>query len=449
MKITLLEHQKSAVDFIDNTTYQGALLWHEMGLGKTVSALFSLRNLIAKLKGGGCSNPKVICLLPKSMLNQWKAETQKFAPDIFSNIIFLPYSQLKKAKGLIMYYDVRALVLDESHYIKTQGTNRVNELVELLTAIHGSHGSFKGGKIICLSGTPMLNHAGEIYTTWALLASPNIEKSAQLLVDGKRYEMWKQSFTRAKEKSWSTRFGGKKYGTSAEGVANNDKLNKLIGPIIHLRKASDCLDLPPKQVIPIDLGLPDDRLLADAGKDGILDEESYMKILSELAKAKTTHAIDWIRNFLSQSSEQLIVFCPYKFPLEEIQKVFKNKCMLYTGAQSTGERKEAMDAFKNGSARIALGTYKAMGVGLNMQFAHTTLYLGYPWTSGDVDQAMARTDRMGQQGRTLHYFLMSGANDHRILNLVKSKEEMIQVVEGGLKEYEYRDLSNLGIDSFL
>ena len=449
MKVTLLEHQKSAVSFIDHTTFLGALLWHEMGLGKTISALFALRNLIAKLRAGGCANPKVICLLPKSMVNQWKAETQKFAPDIFSNIIFLPYSQLKKAKGLIMYYDVRALVLDESHYIKTQGTNRVGDLCDLLDAIHDSHGSFKGGKIICLSGTPMLNHAGEIYTTWALLASSDIGKASKLLKDNKRYDMWKQSFTRAKEKSWSTRFGGKKYGTSAEGVENNDKLNKLIGPVVHLRKASDCLDLPQKQIIPIDLGLPDDKLLTDAGKDGVLDDEAYMKILSELAKAKTVHAIDWIRNFLSQSSEQLIVFCPYKFPLEEIQKVFKNKCMLYTGAQSSNERKEAMDAFRNGNVRLALGTYKAMGVGLNMQFAHTTLYLGYPWTSGDVDQAMARTDRMGQTGRTLHYFLMSGANDHRILNLVKSKEEMIQTVEDGLKEYEYQNLSALGIGDFL
>jgi SNF2 family DNA or RNA helicase len=444
LKFTLFKHQNEAVSFVDHNRYPGSLLWHEMGLGKTLSSLIALKKVIADLLEGGARAPKVLVLLPKSMLHQWRTETQKFTPEIYGNIIYLPYSQLNKAKHLTMYYDFRAIVMDESHYIKSQGTNRIEDLCNLLEAIGNSPGQFKGGKYIALSGTPMLNHAAELFTTWALLTSTSVFEAADRMRDEVKYEKWKQAFTKSKLKSWKTK-GGMKYGQDApEGVKNEGMFNQLIGPVVHFRRASDCLDLPLKQEIEVDLGLDDDKLLQDAD---IEKPEAYMAILERLARAKTPHAIDWIGDFLKGSQEQIIVFSPYKFPLREIGEKFKKKCVFVTGDQNDAERRSAVQAFQDGKARIFLTTFGAGGVGLNLQNAHNTLYLGYPWTDGAVKQAMARTHRYGQVSRTLHYFLMSGQCDSRTLSLVRSKEEATQAVEQGLLEREQSLRSS--VDKFI
>ncbi|MBF31836.1 MAG: hypothetical protein CL529_11765 [Aequorivita sp.] len=428
-----------------NNKYPGTLLWHEMGLGKTLAALIILRSLLANLRQGGVSAPKILVLLPKSMLHQWRTETQKFTPDIYESILFLPYSQLKKARNLTMYYDFRAIVMDESHYMKSQGTNRMEDFCDLLESIGNSPGQFHGGKYLSLSGTPMLNHAAELFTTWALLTSENPFDASAKMKDKVRYEKWKQSFTKSKMKSWSTRYGGTKYGQdSPEGVANTEMFNQLIGPIVHFRRASDCLDLPMKQEIEVDLGLDDDTLLENAD---IEKPEAYMAVLERLARSKTPHAIEWIDTFLKGSQEQLVVFCPYKFPLYEIMKKHGKKSVMVTGDQNDNERRVNMEAFQKGDARIFLTTYGAGGVGLNLQNAHNSLYLGYPWTPGQIKQAMARTHRQGQLKRTLHYFLTSGQNDSRIFGLIRSKEEAVNSVEEGLLAQE--QAVSTGLDSII
>lgn len=444
MTVKLFKHQEDGFNFAVNSPHPGTLFWHEMGLGKTLTSLMVLRDTLAKLRAGGATAPKILILQPKSMLHQWKKETLKFTPDVYQSVTYLPYSQLKKATELVRYFDYRAIVMDESHYMKSQGTNRIEDFSRLLEAIGNSPGQFQGGKYLALSGTPMLNHAAELYTTWALLTSNTPFDAAQKMKDKVRYEKWKRSFTKSKLKSWKTRYGVK-YGQDApEGVQNEHLFNQLIGPVVHYRRAKDCLDLPNKQEIEVDLGLDDDKLLIDAD---IEKPEAYMAVLERLAQAKTPHALDWVDNFMKGSSEQLVIFCPYKKPLYKIQDKFKNKTVMVTGDQNDHERQEAMAIFQAGKKRIFLTTYRAGGVGLNLQNAHNSLYLGYPWTPGDVKQAMARTHRQGQTTRTLHYFLTSGENDSRIFGLIRSKEEAISAVEDGLLAREQQ--VNLTVDSFI
>jgi len=338
----------------------------------------------------------------------------------------------------------RVVITGNSHYMKSQGTNRMEDFCSLLESIGNSPGQFKGGKYISLSGTPMLNHAGELYTTWALLTSQSPFEAVERMRDTDRYEKWKQAFTRSKLKSWKTK-RGTKYGLdSPEGVQNEEMFNQLIGPVVHFRRACDCLDLPEKQEVEINLGLEDDKLLLDAD---IEKPEAYMAILERLARAKTPHAVQWIETFLKGSSEQLIVFSPYKFPLNEIGAKFKKKALFITGDNNDRERKENVQAFQAGTARILLTTYGAGGVGLNLQNCHNTLYLGFPWTPGAIEQAMARTHRSGQNKRTIHYFLSSGSCDSRIYSLIRIKKEAISAVEDGLLANEKKIIS--GVDKFI
>lgn len=428
---TLRQHQVEAIEFLKKEDTLGKLLWHEMGLGKTLSSLVYMRGHIARLKAQGVVAPRILVIPPKSLVAEWRAQIAEDAPDMAQYVTYLPYSQLNKAERLIYYCDIRGIICDESHMLKSVNTNRIKEFSDLLLKIHESPGGFLGGRLVFLSGTPMLNHAAEIFTTWATLTSKDLATAARRIQDIEKYDMWKSSFTNQKVKSWSSWRGDKHYAKDKpEGVKEEDKLMQLIGHITHLRKSEDCLDLPQAQEIPVNLGMSDDALLAEAD---IERPEEYMAVLERLARAKTPHAVEWIRSFRAQSKEQLVVFSPYKFPLETIAAKFSKDCVMVTGAQTQKERDENVRMFKSGERSIFLGTYAAAGVGLNLQCAATGLYLGYPWTWALIAQAMARINRQGQTKHTKHYFLTSGENDTSILWTVLGKKDATESVEDGLK----------------
>lgn len=432
----LRNHQNDFKNFFFNNGYIGATAWHGMGLGKTLTTLDCIHTHLSYLKGQGVRLPKALVLMPKSAHATWQTEAQKWTPYLYRDLLLLPISQMHNALALAKYHDIRAIAIDESHGIKNPDTNRAQNLKELLLNIHnGPNGGFKNGRLLLLSGTPMLNGAHEWYTSWALCASRNLEESASRLKDMKRYEQWKKTFSQKKENKWkeySKRAGREvtKTGASYTGVAEQGKLTELLSPIVHYRRVEDCVDLPAKQEISIDLNLPDDKLLKDAN---IEEPEHYMAVLERLARAKTPYFIDWIRDFLSvNTGKQLVCFSNYKFPLEEAYEKFKNISVMITGDQTGGERKANEKAFQLGKKRLVFMTYKAGSEALNFQNSHYTIYHGYPWTDGAVKQAMARTYRSGQLEKSFHYFLTSGYNDKRILLKVREKEEATNEVEENL-----------------
>lgn len=421
-------HQHELIQFHEKHRYLGTLAWHGMGLGKTFSALTIARNLLASLRAEGVQAPKFLVVCPKSASVTWLAECREKTPDIYRDQLILPYSQLDKAARFVNYYDIRFVIFDESHYLKTPDNERGDLVVELFTLLHNSTGGFKRGRIILLSGTPMLNNAGELYTSWAICAADSLMTAVARFKDPDRYKKWLKTFAKKKENVWYEG-NDKKIGSEYKGVDNENQLNQLLLPFTHYRRVSDCIDLPAKQEIPIDLNLPDDKLLQDAD---IERPEAYMAFVAKLAEAKTPHMLEWIRTFIQTSNEQLVVFAMHRHPLDEIKKIFKDKVVMVTGDESGAERRANVTRFQQGKVRIIALTFGAGSEALNLQNAYISLYHGYPWTDGRLKQAMARTYRSGQEKKSLHYFLTSGENDRRILRLVREKEEATTTVENAL-----------------
>lgn len=406
----------------------------------TLSSLEVARHHLSNMRMMGVHNPKFLVIMPKSASSTWRAQCMEHTPDMYNSMVMLPYSRLKEARQLVMYYDFRLVICDESHYLKNPEALRSDEMANLLNLLHESRGGFKGGRFVFLSGTPMLNNAAELYSTWAVLGSPNVVEASIRLKDPDRYEKWAKNFSKRKESTWE-KFGGigkdgkaikqTKKGSTFEGVDNVELLNKLLAPIVHYRRVSDCIDLPEKEEIPIDLNIDDDKLLKDAD---IEKPEAHMALLERLSRAKAPHMIEWVSEFLKYTpkDEQLVVFSMYKEPIFTLKEKFPKDVVLVTGDESTGEREGNVLAFQSGKKRVIALTYGAGSEALNLQMCKKALYLGYPWTDGKLRQAMARIWRQGQSDFTLHYFLTSGQNDRRILRLVRSKEEATTEVEDAL-----------------
>jgi superfamily II DNA or RNA helicase len=406
----------------------------------TLSALWTARDHLNMLKETGQAKaPKVAILCPKSAIVTWRDEIKANVKELLNCSLVYSVSSAHHFIKSCKYHDVRYLIIDESHALKSPETNRAQVISKLLKEIGTQGGRFKNGRIFLLTGTPMPNGAHELYTSYALCGAPDIVEAGKRLVDIHKYKEWEYSFADRKSNTFkefdrSAMKKVKKQKTSPEGAKNVPMLGQLLAGFTHYRRVTDCLDIPKPKEIHINLGLPDDALLKDAK---IEKPEAYMAVVERLSRAKTPHMLGWIQEFIRVNpTTQLLIFTMHRNPLDQLQAYFKNRVRLITGKEKRSDRDQSIHDFKAGKFQLFGMTYKCGSESLNLQNAYNSLYHGYPWTDSTLRQAMARTYRSGQRYETNHFFLTSGNNDSRVLGLVRAKQEATNEVEDMLIQLE-------------
>ena len=412
MNYELREHQKDFVRFFKKSKSLGVLAWHSMGLGKTLSSLHIGMHYTRILRERG-QTAKLAIVCPKSIVTVWKEHIETFFDNDLSNVDIIPYSQLKKysVKGKQLQY--KFLILDECHYLRNKDTQRLGFFLGML----GNLGEFKQGRIIALSGTPMINSGLDLFVPYTLCSAKNLEEALVNLHMKQPYYKWRATFT----KKNITHFGIK-----YEGIQNEKKLFDLLAKMTHRKKLESCIDMPPMTTMPIDLKIKDDRLLLDVD---INNPDAYMSVLEALSRAKTPKLIEFIKEEFIEVGKQTIVFSLHKEALKQLQERFKDKVALITGEQSSKERERVLKAFKEGSVQILGITYVCGAEGLNLQHCQYAVYHSYPWTSALFEQAQARIHRPGQKEKTFHYVLTSGECDRHIFYTVLRKRHSINKLE--------------------
>ena len=427
------KHQEEAIDFVLRS--RNSFLWHEVGLGKTMSAVLATRTALARIRNHRnpliqSKAPKALIIPPTYLVPQWRSEVLDKTPDRMNQIVYLPYSQLHRAKTLLSYYDVRVIIMDESHLLKNPSTERMRAFQTMLEAVNKT--GFRDGKMITLTGTPIPNNASEMYTTWAMLSAPNLDEAVRRLKDNKRYLNWNSLFCQKQLKKLPDHAAKKakrsRVYETLGGVANPEKFYEVIKGFTHYKTAEECLDLPQKIETFVDLGISDDRLLQDAD---IEKPVAYMALVERLSQAMAPHAIKWIKDFIDANPhERLVVFCPHVTPLKRIKEHFGEKVGLIVGGESSvKQRDDIKKKYDSGECPIIAGTYAAMSTGYNLQKGFNSLYVNYPWSPKIIRQAQGRTNRSGQVKRTRHTFLMSGENAKKVLRDLRAKEAGINSVE--------------------
>ena len=192
--VDLWPHQRRVVEETAASWPSGRLLCDEVGLGKTLEAIFTLRRLMA-----GRGVRRALILLPAGLLKQWQAELREKGGMIFPrleglNLLVWPDGTEKRVAGLAqaLEQDVLLLsretartennipillnarpwdlvVLDEAHVARRRKQeegefNSATLLLELLRELQ-LRGRARG--FILMSATPMQTHPWE---PWDLLA---------------------------------------------------------------------------------------------------------------------------------------------------------------------------------------------------------------------------------------------------------------------------------------
>lgn len=423
MKFSPRAHQLSLKKAILEAKGNGIIGYHGMGLGKTFTALITARELVAELsKRFRRDTIKVIIICPKSALITWKHEIGRQTPDLIPNIIMTTFSSMhtlvrRLEKTTDNVYAM--LVADECHYLKNPEAQRTQTFTKLLDAI----APYFHGKCLPMTGTPTPNNGAEIYTSFWLVASPDLKHAANMIRDVDQFQKFRDIFTikeskRAKRRDWTSPSGFSfMQVTSYKALQNEDKFYQLINPYCHYRKIEDCIDMPEKNIVNIRLDIPDDDLLKGANMEM---PDAYMSKLERIATAKTPTAIAWIEEFI-ETQEQLVVFSMFTKGLRIIEQHFKGKVRLITGQESQAVRAQTINAFQNGEIQVIALSFGAGAESLNLQNAFNSLYINFPWNDDKLAQAMARTYRGGQLKKTNHYFLFSGENDQICFNRVLDK----------------------------
>jgi len=442
------------------------LLADEMGLGKTMQALGWLSLNLTELP--------VVIVCPASLKYNWEHEidiTIPFPPEVQILSGKKPYT-LERNRIFIINYDIldvwvdhllllrpKVLITDECHQYKNNKAKRTKAVKKLQRRCK---------HFIAISGTPITNRPAEFYNVLNML-HPTLFGN-----------YWKYA-----QRYCGARHNG--FGWDFSGATNTKELHdKINGTLMLRRKKVDVFTEMPEKTwskIPIEIDNRKTYDLAEANfveylkqnltertmvalkevglseihinKENIsqtaAEQGARMNHLVELEKlrqiaveGKLEQAIKWIYNFL-ESGEKLIIFATHVFVIDKIMNTFKGKAVKIDGSIPTNKRQTIVSRFQtHDGTKIFVGNIKAAGVGLTLTASSNVLFLEYPWTPGELDQAIDRAHRIGQhENVTGHCFVARGTVEDKMLQLLDKKRQVLSTVLDGQDAPESSVLGDL------
>jgi len=415
------------------------ILADDMGLGKTAQ---TLAHLLLEKEAGRMDRPSLV-VLPTSLIFNWKREVERFAPALRvlslhgperaerfdqiagHDIVLTTYPLLWRDEAVLVEQEYHLLILDEAQTVKNAASHAA-QVVRKLKARHR----------LCLTGTPLENHLGELWAQFDFLLPG-------FLSDQK-------SFT----KTWRNPI--EKHGDSGR----RDLLAARVRPFILRRRKEDVAkELPAKTIIVRTVELEGSqrdlyetvRSAMDAKvREAIADKgfaRSHIVILDALLKlrqvccdprlvkldsaknvkerAKLDQLMDMLPELVSEG-RRVLVFSQFTSMLALIERELVKQSLDYvilTG--DTQDRESVIGRFQDEGVPIFLISLKAGGVGLNLTAADTVIHYDPWWNPAVENQATDRAHRIGQKNKVFVYKLVvAGSIEEKILALQEKKAEL-------------------------
>jgi SWI/SNF-related matrix-associated actin-dependent regulator of chromatin subfamily A-like protein 1 len=404
-----------------------SFLADEQGLGKTVEAL-------AALEADDAYPAIVVC--PASLKLNWAREAARWLPhrDVAviegrlavpptGEITILNYEVVAAHREALGRLGPKALVVDESHYVKNPQAKRTQAVRRLASAV------VEDGLRLALTGTPVLNHAEELI--------------AQLRVIG-----------RLDDFGSGARFS-RDFRTTHAGLSEERLHWHLRRRCFVRRLKSEVLpQLPPKRQVVVPIALDNEREYRLAEEDVIEWLRSQPLDLAELdakiaralraerlaqlgalqrlaARGKLHAALAWIHDFLA-SGEPLVVFARHIEVQRAVLERFP-RALHILGSDPTAEREAAVRGFQDeGGPQLIVGATRVAGQGITLTRASNVCFLELEWTPAMHDQAEDRCHRIGQRDAvTAWYLLAAGTIDETIAELIQRKRAVVEAVTEG------------------
>ena len=421
----LFEYQKQGIEFL--VSKHGGMLLDEQGLGKTIQALEAVKKTNANV---------LVIVCPAIMQGTWLHHVTNLIPKEITTYIhsYEWYVKLTNFRGLlkeIVNKEV-AVIVDESHYIKTPTSKRTKTVQHLLSL---ENIVFK----VLLTGTPITRDVDDLFTQLKVFY-PNFCRS--IFEYRRRYMNCIHSY----------------FGDTFKGFKNDSAKAEIINYLKHcsLRrtKKSAGLELPSITRTPVFVDINKKvaeqslEILDYATKviNGVDDYAEYKTNLAEeashiasirkaLGVAKVPQVLQYIEHLLQSGTQKLIVFGVHIDVVNLIYEALKEKYKeikthRIIGATTNPQREKIINEFQNeDTPQIIVANMIACGVGVTLTKAHTVVFAELDFTPSNIMQAEARVHRITQEHIVNSIFMIANESlDAKILNIIREKIGVIKEV---------------------
>ncbi|MDD3410489.1 MAG: SNF2-related protein, partial [Eubacteriales bacterium] len=436
----------------------GGILADEMGLGKTVQVIAALS--AAKKKNGP---QKSIIVSPTSLIYHWLAELKRFddqltvrlvsgireerqraiediARDETVDVVLTSYPLLRRDIEQLKEIPFRFAVLDEAQFVKNAQSIGAAAAKELSAEVR-----------IALTGTPMENHTGELWSIFDFVLPGYLGTQASFL---------------------------RRYG----GSERAEELQERIRPFLMRRLKQEVLaDLPQKREQSLYAAMTPEQErvyqqllqtlrqhVGDALASGSLPR-ARMQVLSILLKLRqvcchprlflpdyegTSGKLELLVQTVQQAvagRRRMLVFSQFVGMLQIIRKRLARegvRTLYLDGSTKPETRQELCDRFNGGEGSVFLISLKAGGTGLNLTGADLVIHYDPWWNPAVEDQATDRAHRIGQtRDVDVLRLIAQGTIEEKVTDLSKRKravfDRVVMAGETALESLTEEDIRSL------
>ncbi len=421
----------------------GACLADDMGLGKTLQ---TLALLVDRAEHG----PQLV-VAPTSVCFNWEREAARFAPGLRvhawrtadrealcgrlgpGDVLVVSYGLLTRDVERLKAIPFVTAVFDEAQAVKNAGARRSQAARQLSAEFR-----------VALSGTPVENHLGELWSLMRLVF-PGL-----LGTEGQFRERFQAPIERHR---------------------NPDRRRALAGIVrpflLRRTKAQVAADLPARTeiTVPVALSPQERRLYDDARLAAVAElsgaasgpgENKRFQVLAALTRLRLLvchprlHDPSWtgpasklgrvmeLLTELREEGHRALVFSQFTRHLGIARTALEGagfRVQYLDGETPEAERRRRVEAFQSGAGDVFLISLKAGGTGLNLTGADYVLHLDPWWNPAVEDQATDRAHRIGQMRPVTVYRLVTqGTIEEQIVALHAQKRELLAGVVDGSEE---------------
>ncbi len=424
----------------------GGILADDMGLGKSVQ---TLAHLLCEKEAGRLREPALL-VVPTSLVHNWCDEAARFAPtlrvlalhgptraqrfcDIAAHDLVITTYALLPRDGVLAKRDWHAVILDEAQAVKNPQAKAAQVAMSLRT-----------GHRICLTGTPVENHLGDL---WSLLsiALPGalgdrrqfgrvfrtpIEKRADVTRGRVLAERIRPFVLRRTKEHVASELPEKtEIVRRVELTGAQRDLYETVRLAMHERVRAEIAErgLARSQIVILDALLKLRQVCCDP--------RLLPKRLQTTAESVKLELLLEMLPQMIEEGRRVLLFSQFTSMLALIEPALDKLGIPFVVL--TGQTKERGSVVKRFQARevpLFLISLKAGGTGLNLTAADTVIHYDPWWNPAVERQATDRAHRIGQTQHVFVYKLIgAGTVEEKIVDLQARKAHLAAAIfaEGG------------------
>ncbi|MBT8765183.1 DEAD/DEAH box helicase [Metapseudomonas boanensis] len=432
----------------------GGILGDDMGLGKTLQ---TLAHLLTEKEAGRLERPALV-VMPTSLIPNWQDEAARFAPSLSVLALHGPgrkklFDQLAEHDLLLTTYAIlprdleqlkalplHVLILDEAQYIKNPNSKAAQAVRQL-----------EARQRLCLTGTPLENHLGELWSLFHFLMpgwlgdSKHFNHNYRIPIE-KHGDSARLSHLTARIKPFLLR-------RSKESVATELPAKTEITQWVELSDRQR--DLYETVRLAMDTKVRDEIGRKGLARSQIIILEALLKLrqvccdtrLIEEPGARTRGSssgkLDSLLEMLQElldEGRRVLLFSQFTSMLALIEAELHKRGIDYVRiAGDTRDRRNPVKRFQSGEVPLFLISLKAGGTGLNLTAADTVIHYDPWWNPAVERQATDRAYRIGQEKPVFVYRMISrGTVEEKIQQLQAQKAALAQGVLDGRGQEDWR-----------